>query len=407
MTSDELHALLDPAVQALIVAHAHEDPAAFAMRFHGRKELPVRAVAEQIACRRKAAKKLPSLSGHPLIYTTLSLEQASGERAAAWKAGLMSGRRMIDLTGGLGIDDLFFARSFERVVACERDAVLAGIAAANREAMGVANVEALVGDGGELLAGFPDDAFDWVYVDPARREEGGRSVGLEASSPDVVGLHDLMLRKAGRVCIKASPALETSGLQGKLPALVSVIVVSVGGECKETLLLLDRGHRPGVPPVVTAVCLDDDGGEFRISSDGVAHPERRVAEMAGSWFYEPDAAIIRARLTVELATELELEFLNGSVDYLTSDNFVDGFPGRSFRVEACLPYRPKTLKAELSRLGIDGAAIQRRDFPHSPEEIRRRFRIAEGSEFYLFFTKDASGAPVFLVCRKAAGDVLK
>ncbi|NTU67781.1 MAG: hypothetical protein HGB02_02745 [Chlorobiaceae bacterium] len=400
MNPQEFQALQDPAVLDLIAAHAHEDPVAFALRFHGRKELPVRAMAEQIACRRKASLKLPTLSRYPLLYTKLALEQASGQRAAEWKSGLMSGRSIIDLTGGLGIDDLFFARRFERVVACERDGVLSGLAVANREAMGVTNVEALVGDGGALLAGFPDDAFDWVYVDPARREQGGRSVGLEATSPDVVSLHDLMLRKAPRVCIKASPALEASGLQDQLPALASVIVVSVGGECKETLLLLDRGHPPGAPPGVTAVCLDDDGGEFRISQEGGASPERRVAAGACRWFYEPDAAIIKARLTAGLAAKLDLEFLNGTVDYLTSDRFVESFPGRSFRVEACVAYRPKTLKAELSRMGIDGAAIQRRDFPLSPDELRKRFRIREGSEVFLFFTRDASGALVCLICRK-------
>ncbi|NTV02333.1 MAG: hypothetical protein HGB04_06050 [Chlorobiaceae bacterium] len=400
MTFDELHALRDPAVLALVEAHAHEDPAAFAMRFHGRTDLPVRAMAEQIACRRKAVRKLPSLSRHPLLYTALSLEQASGERTAEWKAGLLQGRRLIDLTGGLGIDDLFFARSFERVVACERDPVLSSIAAANCEAMGVMNVEPLVGESGGLLAGFPDDAFDWVYVDPARREAGGRSVGLEATSPDVVKLHDLMLRKAAKACIKASPALETSVLQEKLPALDSVVVVSVGGECKETLLLLDRQQQQGVPPMVTAVCLDEGGGSYRISSESSARPERIVAKGAGRWFYEPDAAIIRARLTAELAERLGLEFLNGSVDYLTSERYAENFPGRSFRVEACLPYRPKSLKAELARMGVTGAAIQRRDFPLSPEQIRKQFRLREGSDVYLFFTKDASGGLVFLVCRK-------
>ncbi len=400
MTSEELQALLDPSVLSLIEAHAHEDPAAFAMKFHGRNELPVRAMAEQIACRRKAARKLPSLSRHPLLYTTLSLEQASGERAAEWKAGLMEGRSLLDLTGGLGIDDLFLARRFGRVVACERDPVLSGISAHNRNVLGVRNVEALVGDGAELLGGFPDGSFDWVYVDPARREEGGRSVGLEATSPDVVSLHDTMLRKAPKACIKASPALETSGLQAKLPSLASVVVVSVGGECKETLLLLDRRHPAGLAPSVTAACLDEAHGEFMISSSGGEQPGRRVAAAPGRWFYEPDAAIIRARLAAELAKRLGLEFLNGTVDYLTSERYAENFPGRSFRVEASLPYHPKTLKTGLSRLGVAGAAIQRRDFPLSPEQLRKQFRLRESSEWFLFFTKDGSGALVCVVCRK-------
>ncbi|WP_232203906.1 class I SAM-dependent methyltransferase [Chlorobaculum parvum] len=155
MTLDELHSLLDPQVLALIDAHAGDDPADFAMRFHGRSDLPVRAMAEQIACRKKAAVKLPSLSRFPLLYTKLALEQASGERAAEWKASLMQGRRAIDLTGGLGIDTLFLARRFEHVVSCERNEALARLAEANRRVMGVTNVETRIGDSASCLQGTP------------------------------------------------------------------------------------------------------------------------------------------------------------------------------------------------------------------------------------------------------------
>jgi hypothetical protein len=399
MTLDELHSLLDPQVLALIDAHAGDDPVAFALRFHGRGDLPVRAMAEQIACRKKAAVKLPSLSLFPLLYTRLGLEQASGERAAEWKASLMQGRRAIDLTGGLGIDTLYLARRFEHVVSCERDEALARLAEANRRVMGIANVETRIGDSEEILAYYADDSFDWVLVDPARREHGGRSAGLEQSSPDVTALHDLMLRKARRVCIKASPALEISGLERLLPALSTVIAVSVDGECKEVLLLLDREREAGRTPEVRAVCLGEEA--FEIASSGGESPARVVAETPGAWLYEPDAAIIKARLTGELARQLHLEFLNRTVDYLTSARLVERFPGRSFRIEACRPFRPKSFRKELAELGITNAAIQRRDFPLSVEELRKRYKIGESSERFLFFTKDALGDLVWLSCRKA------
>ncbi|NTW55079.1 MAG: methyltransferase domain-containing protein [Chlorobaculum sp.] len=399
MTLDELQSLCDPGVLALIDAHAGDDPAAFALRFHGRSDLPVRAMAEQIACRKKAAVKLPSLSRFPLLYTRLGLEQASGERAAEWKSSLMTGRRAIDLTGGLGIDTLFLARRFERVVSCERSEALARLAETNRRTLGVTNVETRIGDSEETLAGYEDDSFDWILVDPARREHGGRSAGLAASSPDVARLHDLMLRKAARVCIKASPALEISGLEAQLPALSEVIAVSVDGECKEVLLLLDRQHEVGRKPIVRAVCLGRE--DFEIASSGDEPPAREVAETPGAWFYEPDAAIIKARLTGELARQLLLEFLNRTVDYLTSDRLVEPFPGRSFRIEACRPFRPKSFRKDLSELGIANAAVQRRDFPLSVEELRKRYKIGESSERFLFFTKDGSGGLFWLSCRKA------
>jgi len=398
MTLDELHSLFDPQVLALIDAHAGDDPAAFSMRFHGRSDLPVRAMAEQIACRKKAAVKLPSLSLFPLLYTRLGLEQASGERAAEWKVSLMKGHRAIDLTGGLGIDTLYLAHRFEHVVSCERDEALARLAEANRRVMGIANVETRIGDSEAILADYADDSFDWVLVDPARREHGGRSAGLEQSSPDVTALHDLMLRKARRVCIKASPALEISGLERLLPALSTVIAVSVDGECKEVLLLLDREREAGRTPEVRAVCLGE--ATFEIASFGDEPPARVVAETPGAWLYEPDAAIIKARLTGELARQLHLEFLNRTVDYLTSARLVERFPGRSFRIEAYRSFRPKSFRKELAELGITNAAIQRRDFPLSVEELRKRYKIGESSERFLFFTKDALGDLVWLSCRK-------
>jgi 16S rRNA G966 N2-methylase RsmD len=399
MTPDELHSLLDPEVLALTDAHAGDDPAAFALLFHGRKDLPVRAMAEQIACRKKAATKLPSLSRFPLLYTRLGLEQASGERAAEWKASLMQGRRAIDLTGGLGIDTLFLARRFGHVVSCERDEALARLAETNRHTLGVTNVETRIGDSEEILAGYADDSFDWVMVDPARREQGGRSAGLASSSPDVSRLHDLMLRKAARVCIKASPALEISWLEAQLPALSEVIVVSVDGECKEVLLLLDRQHVAGWKPKVRAVCLGREAFEIALSGD--EPPVRELAEAPGAWLYEPDAAIIKARLTGELARQFRLEFLNRTVDYLTSDRLNEPFPGRCFRIELCRPFKPKSFRKELAGQGIANAAVQRRDFPLSVEELRKRYKIGESSERFLFFTKDGLGDLIWLSCRKA------
>ncbi|HHE31516.1 MAG TPA: hypothetical protein ENL07_02470 [Chlorobaculum parvum] len=398
MTLDELHSLLDPQVFALIDAHAGDDPVAFAMRFHGRSDLPVRAMAEQISCRKKAAAKLPSLSRFPLLYTRLGLEQASGERAAEWKASLMQGRRAIDLTGGLGIDTLFLSRRFDEVVSCERDEALSRLAEANRRVMGVTNVETHIGDSAEILAGYADDSFDWVLVDPARREHGGRSAGLPASSPDVVQLHDLMLRKARQVCIKASPALEISGLDAQLPTLSEIIAVSVDGECKEVLLLLDREPQAVRKPQIRAVCLGEEA--FEIVSSANDPPDRAVAEQPGAWLYEPDAAIIKARLTGELARQLHLKFLNRTVDYLTSDRLVERFPGRSFLIEECRPFRQKSFRKELAALGITKAAIQRRDFPLSVEELRKRYKLGESSERYLFFTKNAPGVLIWLSCRK-------
>ncbi|TLU81516.1 MAG: hypothetical protein FDX21_11905 [Chlorobium sp.] len=389
----ELNDLLYPDIQALLVQHSSADPTVFALQFHGRKELPIRAMAEQLACRQKAVKKLPTLSQNNLLYTPLALEQSSGERTALYKASFMSGKRAIDLSGGLGIDTMFLARAFQQVVYFERDPLLCALVEHNLTVSGITNVAIKNGDSISMLAKYPDNSFDWIYVDPARREQGQRSIALEAASPDVVASHDLLLKKAPKVCIKASPALEISGLKKLLPALHTIVVVSVDRECKEILLLLERAYPSDGPVQVKAVCLNADSEEITEVVGGGEAP-RVVGTAVKEYLYEPDPAIIKARLSVVLARDSGLQFVNKSVDYLTADCKIKAFPGRTFRVVECVPYKPKSFRAFLERHAIAGASIQRRDFPLAAEELRKKYRLLESERAFLFFTRDAAGHPL-------------
>lgn len=393
MTIDELRRLLDPRVQELLAIHADDDPRDFALRFHGRKDLPVRAMAEQIACRRKALKKLPALSRLSLLYTTRSLEQCTSERVAQYRASIMNGTRLMDMSGGLGIDTMLLAGSFSNVVCCERDGVLCAIAAGNMGKAGISNVEMKHADSIQLLSSYPDDHFDWIYVDPDRREGGRRSVALEAASPDVTACLDLMLHKAQRVCIKASPALELKGLEKKLPSLSKVEAVSFLGECRELLLFVDRAHPHGHLPLRKAVCLGAVScGDIEIEGGkGVA---KHVSGSVKRYLFEPDPAIIKLGLAASAAALYGMAFINDSVDYLTSEDFSGTFPGRSFVVADTVSYKPKSFRAFLEKHHLDrsGASVQRRDFPLSPEELRKKYRLKESDRDFLFFTRDRQGS---------------
>ncbi len=393
MTPDELKILLQSESQELLTNQRSDDPATFAMQFHSHKELPIRAMAEQLACRQKAVKKLPILSQNNLLYTPLALEQSSGERTAVYKASLMSGKKVIDLSGGFGIDAMFLARTFQDVVYCERDSLLCAVVEHNLMVSGIANVQVKNGDSITILAEYPDNSFDWIYVDPARREQGQRTIALEAASPDVVASHDLLLKKAQKVCVKASPALEISGLKKLLPTLHTILVVSVDRECKEILLLLERAYPSDGPAQVKAVCLNTDSEEITEVAGG-SDVSRVVAAEVKKYLYEPDPGIIKSRLSAALARDYRLEFVNKSVDYLTGDRKIEAFPGRTFLVVECVPYKPKSFRAFLERHAIAGASIQRRDFPLSAEELRKKYRLLESDKAFLFFTRDAAGYPL-------------
>ena len=399
MNREEFQQLQVPGVRELIERYAAMDPSDFVMRFQGRSGMPARAIAEQIDCRRRARKKLPELSKHNLLYTKQALEQASGEAAASFKAGLLSGVRIMDMSGGLGIDTVFFARRFSEVVYCERDELLASVAGRNFRELGMSNIVTRTGDSVRELAGWPVDSFDWIYLDPARREREKRSVALESSSPDVVALHDFLLSRSRNFCVKASPLLEIAVLREKLPSLSGVVVVSVEGECKEVLLFCGRATARDLPVKVRAVCLGAGREPFLVSADE-DEGNAGLAKEPGEYLYEPDPAIIKARLTRVVAARFKLCFISPSVDYLTAAHRVGEFPGRSFRIVETVVYKPKTFRKFLEARGIGGASIQRRDFPLSPEAIRRKFRLKESDGTYLFFTRDAAGALLCIRCSK-------
>jgi len=394
---DELAQLLLPEVMEEIGRSSDEDPAAFALRNSGRTDIPVRAIAEQIACRKKASKKLPQLSTRAMLYTSRALEQASAERVAAYRATQMSGQRAIDLSGGLGIDSCFLAGAFSHIDFVERDPLLCRLAAHTMQVLERKNVSIHCGETFAVLDSIPSGTLDWIFVDPDRREAGRRRVGLSESSPDVVSGHRKLIGKAPRVCIKASPALELSGLKSELPSLSSIIVVSLDRQCRESMLMLLEGTAEEKEPERKAVCLHSSGvGEYEVSGrEGV---ERRIATEAGPFFFEPDPAIIKAGLSAEVAEEFGLDFLNHSVDYLTGSPAAEGFPGRAFRLVAVTPYKPKLFRRFLKEHQISGASIQRRDFPLSPEELRRLYRLKESSSRFLFFSRNAAGEPTVFFC---------
>ena len=143
-----------------------------------------------------------------------------------------------------------------------------------------------------------------------------------------------------------------------------------------------------------------------VFGDGVV--ERRIADSVKEYVYEPDPAIIKAKLSGTLARDAGIEFVNSSVDYLTSNSLIEDFPGRTFRLIECVLYKPKTFKAFLERHDIRGASIQRRDFPLSAEELRKKYRLLESDKAFLFFTRDNAGRPVAIYalrCFPACGEV--
>ena len=365
----------------------------------------LKKVAAQLLARQKAREKLPAwYTRNDLVFPpALSVEQASSERTAAYKAGFVSGKLLLDLTGGMGIDTWAFARRIDQVVYVERQTELAELAAYNLPRMGATNVKVRVGDGLAMLEkndlnGTP---ADWLYLDPHRRDaQGGRVVSLQDCEPDLTQPGQLakLLTHARHVLIKTSPLLDIGLAVQQLSSLVgSVHVVAVQGEVKEVLLVVTNQAVSRDNITVNAVNLTNDGAVM-LSFQG--YEEQAAAVSFGDpqrYLYEPNAAVLKAGAFRLVAARFGLTKLAPNSHLYTSHACQPDFPGRIFELDDVLKLDGKTLKKIIPDLK---ANLTVRNFPQTVAELRKKLSLHEGGEIYIFATTLLNGDKRLLITHK-------
>ena len=390
---------LPEAARRYVAAHLHDDPAHLALQARRHPGLPVPELVRQIQARQKARAKLPAWAENPeLIFPpALSVEQASSARTAAFKAALVNGTRLADLTGGFGADSAAFATRVAQVDYVERNPALAEVVRYNFGQLGIGNVAVHAADAVAFLKESPHH-YDWLYLDPARRDTAARKIFLlRDCEPDVAKLLPLLLHKADKVLLKTSPMLDIEHAVQGLGHVRRLWVVAVDNEVKE--VLYELGQEPAVDPERYALNLRRDGTqqEFRLNRAREARAIPRYAE-AQQYLYEPNAAVLKAGAFRSIGTAFELLKLHQHSHLYTSDVLKADFPGRVFKILAVEKADGAALKAYL---GPEARAhVTTRNFPDSVADFRRRTGIREGGEVYLFATTDLRGRPVVLVCEK-------
>ncbi|WP_303310228.1 class I SAM-dependent methyltransferase [Hymenobacter sp. BT730] len=391
---------LPEAARQYVADHLHEDPAKLALQARRYPGLPVPELVRQIQARQKARTKLPAWAANPdLIFPpALSVEQASSDRTAAFKASLVSGASLLaDLTGGFGVDSSFFAGQVEEVHYVERNPELVAVVEYNLQQLGIHNVVCHADDAVAFLK-HTEQHFDWLYLDPARRDTAARKIfRLQDCEPDILRLMPLLLHKADRVLLKTSPMLDIEQALEELAHVRRLWVVAVDNECKE--VLYELGQKPAVDPERFTVNLRRDGTqqEFRLNRAREARAIPRYAEPQ-QYLYEPNSAILKAGGFRSIGTAFELLKLHQHSHLYTSDTLRADFPGRIFRIRAAERYDRDALRAHL---GPElRAHVTTRNFPDSVADFRHRTGIREGGELYLFATTDLRGRLMVLVCEK-------
>lgn len=371
MTPEVYELLCTPLLQRAIAENIGRDPLVVAL--DGR--VPHAAlVATQVKYLARATAKLPSYAAARCILPPLAFEQASSEECAAHKR--IGGGAVLDLTCGLGVDASALARHFGRVVALERDPVLAAVTRDNMIRMGVRNVEVVCASAEKYLTA-TTETFDWIYADPDRRSATGRKlVRLEECSPDITALMPAIRRVSGHLCLKNSPLFDVDAAFA-IFGDCEVEVVSLSGECKEIVVYAD-----GRDARITATALGQ--GRFsglRTEIDNSPCTGGFEAEKY-RWLVIPDVALQKARVACAA--------LRGGVDVWSNDGYgfaeeePHGTIGRVLAVERIEAYDPKALRREMRGAR---AELLKRDFPFSTAQIAAQIGIREGGTQRLAFTK--------------------
>ncbi len=360
-------------------------------------------LASQLALYPKAVNKLTEFTSRFCYLTAKAYEQASSEAAAWYKASLFSGGVCIDLSGGLGIDDIAFSRKYHKVISVDCDSELNMIAEVNFTKMGISNITRLTAKAEEYIKN--DITADIVYIDADRREtrSGKKAVTMHDSSPAIPAMIPRLFEISGTVLLKLSPLVDITYLKRSLPCIKDIRVVSVDSEVKEILVTLDKKFTGS--PVIYAVNLSGNefnkDPEFKFKVQQFPAIENKAAlSSSGEFLFEAAPAIIKSGLLPGYAEYTGTNPVSKDNIYLTSGRLPADYFGRAFRIVSAFAFSKSALKKYLSENNITKANIASRCFPVKPSEIKKQFSISDGGEDYLFFTTGKDSLKLVYHCRK-------
>ena len=347
----------------------------------------------QIIAKKKAKDKLPTwFSNKKIIYPAkISIEQTSSEITAKYKASLINGEKLIDLTGGFGIDDYFFSQKFKEVHHCEMNQDLSSIVSHNYSVLKQKNLICLQGDSFDVLKQL-DSHFDWIYIDPSRRSDAkGKVFLLKDCSPNVPELIDTYFKFSDNILIKTAPILDlTSGLN-ELKFVKKIHIVALKNEIKELLWEIEKGFSNDI--IISSINIDN---ETINQLETVYRKEYPVTySLAKKYLYEPNSSIMKSGNMDVVSSYYEMDKLHQHSHLFTSDELMK-FQGRRFQIDEVIPFQKEFMKSFQNKK----MNCTTRNFPLSVEEIKKKHKIKDGGTIFAFFTTNLNNEKTVLICTK-------
>ena len=386
--------ILNTAIQDFINSNLKSDITKLILKGSPFKNISSQEIAEQIEAKNRCEKKLPKWFSTKNIYypNKLNIEQTSSEITAKYKANLVSGNSLIDITGGFGVDTYYFSQKVQNVTHCEINEELSKIVTYNLNQLNSKKIETQIGDGLNYLEN-STKIFDWIYVDPSRRNnEKGKVFLLEDCLPNIPKNLNLLFNKTDNILIKISPILDITSAINELKFVKEIHIVAVGNEVKELLFILEKNYNQTIHiQTVNFNKLETQSFDYNLNEEFNAtysEPKR--------YLFEPNAAILKAGAFLQISEKLTVNKLHKHSHLYTSDNLIN-FPGRSFEIKHLISYDKKQLK---KLIPSKKANITTRNFPENVAQIRKKTGLKDGGNQYVLFTTDCNNQHIVLICEK-------
>ena len=379
--------LLTPKIQNFIEEHKLDDPNGLLLKYKIVDDVAVSIIVDQIKGRKKAKEKLPTwFKNAQIIFPpSINMEQSSSEQTAQYKAEILTriwgnGRalnRMLDLTGGFGVDSFFLSKFFNKVYFVEPDENLIEIATHNHHQLGSDTFYYFNTSAEEFLTS-STMSFDFIYLDPSRRSKGNQKVfSLTQCEPNAILLQERIWKITENFLIKTSPLLDIQQGLKELKYVKRVYVISFQNECKELLFLCQKNFDS--EPIIEAIDIAD-----REKSLAFLFSNERDTEVNYSaplkYLYEPNASILKSGAFKTVASLFKMPKIHPNTHLYTSDKFLKNFPGRIFEIESLTKNDPKILREFFP----DGKAnVITRNYSASVDELRKKTRLTDGGEKFL------------------------
>jgi 16S rRNA G966 N2-methylase RsmD len=398
MEKDLLTLLLKDDFQDFLFANELVDEREFVLKHKSLFGIPSGVIAQQLIGRRKAKTKLPTFHNTKrVVYPpNLNLEQCSSEAAAKFKAEIIQQHLKknhltgVDLTGGFGVDSFFLSKICSQFQYIEEEESVLELVRHNHSVLGAVNIQHDSTSAEEFID-TTKEKFDFVFIDPSRRVKQAKVFKLSDCEPNVSALLPKIFERSALILIKASPLLDLQQGIKELQFVKSIYVVSIDNECKEVLFVCEKGFNGEA----AIHCVDLSAQEKLLH---FTFTEERNSSVQYSeplnYLYEPNASILKAGAFKFVAKQFGLFKLDVNTHLYTSRILVENFPGRVFKIECVNPK-----ENDFKKFFPGGKAnVATRNYPLSPDELKKKLKLKDGSELFLFGV--TSGKKMLLVAKR-------